>query len=158
MMKRFSLSLLTMAIAAVMTTVSAHTRQLFDSGWQFTRNGKTIAVDLPHDWDIYEAPDPSSGATGTGGGWFQGGVAEYSKTFVLKRLAPHTELYFEGVYERADIYVNGNQAGHHDYGYTSFAVDITPYLVLGRNEVVVNVDNSHLSLVFGLRHLSPRVA
>lgn len=143
MMKRFSLSLLTMAIAAVMTTVSAHTRQLFDSGWQFTRNGKTIAVDLPHDWDIYEAPDPSSGATGTGGGWFQGGVAEYSKTFVLKRLAPHTELYFEGVYERADIYVNGNQAGHHDYGYTSFAVDITPYLVLGRNEVVVNVDNSH---------------
>ena len=143
MMKRFSLSLLTMAIAAVMTTVSARTRQLFDSGWQFTRNGKTIAVNLPHDWDIYEAPDPSSGATGTGGGWFQGGVAEYSKTFVLKRLAPHTELYFEGVYERADIYVNGNQAGHHDYGYTSFAVDITPYLVLGRNEVVVNVDNSH---------------
>ena len=63
MKKRFSLSLLTMAIAAVMTTVSARTRQLFDSGWQFTRNGKTIAVNLPHDWDIYEAPDPSSGAT-----------------------------------------------------------------------------------------------
>lgn len=54
MKKRFSLSLLTMAIAAVMTTVSARTRQLFDSGWQFTRNGKTIAVNLPHDWDIYD--------------------------------------------------------------------------------------------------------
>ena len=140
MKKLLLLSLLTFTF---LLPSHARTRQLFDSGWQFTRNGKTIAVDLPHDWDIYEAPDPATGATGTGGGWYQGGQGEYRKSFVLKRLAPHTELYFEGVYERADIYVNGHEAGHHDYGYTSFAVDITPYLVLGRNEVVVRVDNSH---------------
>ena len=140
MKKLLLLSLLTFTF---LLPSHARTRRLFDSGWQFTRNGKTIAVDLPHDWDIYEAPDPATGATGTGGGWYQGGQGEYRKSFVLKRLAPHTELYFEGVYERADIYVNGHEAGHHDYGYTSFAVDITPYLVLGRNEVVVRVDNSH---------------
>jgi len=27
-------------------------RQLFDNGWQFTHDGKTINVDLPHDWAI----------------------------------------------------------------------------------------------------------
>ena len=50
------------------TGITAQTRLLFDSNWQFTRNGKTITVDLPHDWDIYEAPNPETGATGTGGG------------------------------------------------------------------------------------------
>ena len=33
--------------------VTAQTKTLFDSSWQFTRNGKTVNVNLPHDWDIY---------------------------------------------------------------------------------------------------------
>lgn len=142
--------LLAICLLAVMGATAKGTsdRQLMDFGWTFSRivNGqpqKSISVDLPHDWDIYDAPDPKTGATGTGGGWYQGGQGEYRKSFVLKRLAAHTELFYEGVYERADIYVNGQQAGHHDYGYTSFAVDITPFVVQGRNEVVVRVDNSH---------------
>ena len=40
---------------------------LFDNGWTFTHDGKTISVDLPHDWDIYGSPNPTKGATGTGG-------------------------------------------------------------------------------------------
>ena len=54
----------------------AQTNQLFDEGWQFTNNGKTISVDLPHDWDIFTAPDPEKGATGTGGGWYAAGKGE----------------------------------------------------------------------------------
>ena len=46
-------------------------RQLFDFGWQFTHNGKTQIIDLPHDWDIFEGPNSGQGATGTGGGWFE---------------------------------------------------------------------------------------
>ena len=65
----------------VWNSVVAQTQSLFDSGWKFTREGKTITVDLPHDWDIYEAPNPATGATGTGGGWYPGGKGEYRKTF-----------------------------------------------------------------------------
>ena len=60
---------------------SLSNKELFDSGWQFTRDGKTTTVDLPHDWDIFDAPNPETGATGTGGGWFQGGKGEYRKSF-----------------------------------------------------------------------------
>ena len=70
---------LILAISAMLCTWNsavAQTRILFDSGWEFTRNGKTVTVDLPHDWDIYEAPDPATGATKEGGGWFPGGKGE----------------------------------------------------------------------------------
>ena len=116
---------------------------LFDSGWQFTRNGKTINVNLPHDWDIYEAPNPDKGATGTGGGWYPGGKGEYRKTFKTPQ-ADVVKLHFEGVYQKAEVFVNSQKAGQHAYGYTPFTVDITPYLYKDKrmNEVLVKVDNS----------------
>jgi beta-galactosidase len=139
-----------MMLGAVMTA-SAQTRQLFDDGWQFTRNGKTVNVDLPHDWDIFEGPNSGKGATGTGGGWFEAGKGEYRKTFKT----PGDEvvkLHFEGVYQKAEVYVNGQKAGQHHYGYTPFTVDVTPFLRLKNskneklknylNEVVVKVNNS----------------
>ena len=134
--------MISMALCAWMISM-AQKQSLFDSGWQFTRNGKTITVDLPHDWDIYEAPDPSTGATGTDGGWYLGGKVEYRKTFAT----PKTEivkLHFEGVYQKAEVFVNGQKAGQHAYGYTPFTVDVTPYLYQDKreNEVVVKVDNS----------------
>lgn len=137
--------ILTVGIAwfIVAMNTMAQTRTLFDIGWQFTRNGKTINVDLPHDWDIYEAPDPATGATKEGGGWYQGGKGEYRKTFKTPK-ADVVRLHFEGVYQKAEVFVNGQKAGQHAYGYTPFTVDITPYLYnKGRdNEVVVKVDNS----------------
>ena len=122
---------------------SQSSQQLFDDGWQFTRNGKTITVDLPHDWDIYDAPDPATGATGTGGGWFQGGKGEYRKKFATPK-GEIVRLHFEGVYQWAEVFVNGQKAGQHGYGYTPFTVDITPYLNKDKrpNEVLVTVDNS----------------
>ena len=133
-------------IAAVLTLgmpAEAQTQSLFDSNWQFTRNGKTITVDLPHDWDIYDAPDPATGATGTGGGWFQGGKGEYLKKFATPK-GELTKLHFEGVYQKAEVFVNGQKAGQHAYGYTPFTIDITPYLFKDKrlNEVIVKVDNS----------------
>ena len=120
---------------------TSYGKMLFDDGWQFTRNGKTTAVNLPHDWDIYEAPDPETGATGMGGGWFPGGKGEYRKTFKAPA-AEIIKLHFEGVYQKAEVFVNGKKAGQHAYGYTPFTVDITPYLNKDQNEVAVKVDNS----------------
>ena len=54
-----------MAMMGVMTSSSQTTRQLFDFGWEFTHNGTTQTVDLPHDWDIFEGPNSGKGATGT---------------------------------------------------------------------------------------------
>ena len=138
-MKKMMTSLM-LLIAAM--TVSAQ-RQMFDFGWQFTRNGHTKMVDLPHDWDIYEGPVSGKGATGTGGGWFEAGKGEYRKSFK----SPDSEivkLHFEGVYQKAEVFVNGQKAGQHHYGYTPFTVDVTPLLYKDKrlNEVVVKVDNS----------------
>jgi len=122
----------------------AQTQSLFDSGWQFTRHGNTTNVDLPHDWDICEAPNPATGATGTGGGWYPGGKGEYSKKFGTPK-AEIVKLHFEGVYQKAAVFVNGQKAGQHAYGYTPFTVDVTPYLKKKNselNEVVIKVDNS----------------
>ncbi len=122
-------------------------KQLFDFGWQFTYNGKTQSVDLPHDWDIFEGPNAGKGATGTGGGWFEAGKGEYRKKFRVESLELRdklVKLHFEGVYQKAEVYVNGQKAGQHHYGYTPFTVDVTPYLYKDKreNEVVVKVDNS----------------
>ena len=41
------------------------------------------------------------------------------------------------------MFINGQKAGQHDYGYTPFTVDITPYLYIEKaNEVLVRVNNS----------------
>jgi beta-galactosidase len=139
------ISFLIVAMGSLQVVSMAQTRSLFDSGWQFTCNGKTINVDLPHDWDIYEGPDPVTGATGTGGGWYPGGKGEYRKTFKTPN-AEVVKLHFEGVYQKAEVFINGQKAGQHAYGYTPFTVDITPYLRNSKNEelneVVVKVNNS----------------
>ncbi len=56
------------------------------------------------------------------------------------------KLHFEGVYQKAEVFINGQKAGQHAYGYTPFTVDITPYLYKDKrlNEVLVKVDNSEL--------------
>ena len=133
-----------LATLCVCMSASAQTKQLFDDGWLFTLNGKTTTVNLPHDWDIYTAPDPETGITGTGGGWYHAGKAEYTKQFATPN-AEVVKLHFEGVYQRALVIVNGQKAGQHAYGYTPFTVDITPYLYKEKkrkNEVKVVVDNS----------------
>ena len=122
----------------------AQTKQLFDNGWQFTHDGKTTTVDLPHDWDIFTVSDPETGATGTGGGWYHAGKGEYKKSFKTPD-AEIVKLHFEGVYQKAEVFVNGQKAGQHGYGYTPFTIDITSFLNKGKkqtNEVVVKVNNS----------------
>ena len=142
-MKTKAISFLAVMTLAQVPCSRANAQQLFDSGWQFTRNGQTIMVDLPHDWDIYDAPDPATGATGTGGGWFAGGKGEYRKMFKTPG-SDLVKLHFEGVYQKAEVFVNGQKAGQHGYGYTPFTVDVTPYLYKDNrdNEVLVKVNNA----------------
>ena len=142
-MKQLKTYFLTLTALASTTTLSAQSqKQLFDFGWKFTHNGTTQLVDLPHDWDILEGPHSGKGATGTGGGWFEAGKGEYRKLFASPK-GEVVKLHFEGVYQKSEIFVNGQKVGQHHYGYTPFTVDITKMLKnKGMNEVVVKVDNS----------------
>ena len=51
------------------------------------------------------------------------------------------ELEFEGVFQVAEVYVNGEDVGTHEGGYTGFSYDITDYLTTGSNVIAVRVNN-----------------
>jgi len=106
-----------------------------DNGWR--------ALTLPHDWSIEHSFDKNA-RSGNDGGYLPTGTGWYRKTFKVSpgNTGKKTRLYFEGAYMNSDIYVNGQHAGGHPYGYTSFFVDITPFLMPGENVVAVRVDNS----------------
>jgi beta-galactosidase len=139
----------------------------FDSGWRFALvNSAGITdptgayaeaqaptfddsswrkVDLPHDWSIELDPTPAGGTT-SGTGFLPGGLGWYRKTFTLPRSASgkHVAVEFDGVYMDSRVYVNGQLAASHAYGYTGFEVDLTPYVHTdGRtpNVIAVKVQN-----------------
>ena len=127
-------------------------KQNFDSGWEFSEaqgmfammDPKWQPVTLPHDASISK-PRAAQNPSASGGGYAWGGVVTYRKKFqVPEGWKNHNiQLEFEGVYMNAEVSVNGNLAVLHPYGYTSFLVDLHPYLLYGvENEVKVTANNS----------------
>lgn len=122
----------------------------FNDGWKFrlSENRDWQPVNIPHTWntDAYADKD------------YHKGKAFYNKTFLLNPSDSARKFYlrFEGVSKRADIRINGKEAGHHDGGYTSFALDITPFVKFTtNNEIEIDVDNSCVDVppVFRRFHL-----
>lgn len=124
----------------------------FDSGWEFTdQSGMFTAfmaqwqpVNLPHDASILR-PRNASYPTGSGGGYAWSGVVTYRKKFSAPEdwKGKRVQLELEGVYMNAEVTLNGNVVALHPYGYTSFVVDLTPYLVFeGENTLTVVANNS----------------
>ncbi|HEV6967802.1 glycoside hydrolase family 2 protein [Roseateles sp.] len=94
-------------------------------GWQ--------RVDLPHSFS-----QPYFLGTGfyVGHGW-------YRKTLELPAAAKgrRISLEFDGVFQDAEVWVNGQKAGRHVGGYTGFSIDITALVKPGRNLLAVHVNN-----------------
>jgi beta-galactosidase len=102
------------------------------------------AVDLPHDWSIESKPDKDN-PSGSGEGFFPGGIGWYRKTFHAPAdwKGKRVSIEFDGVYRDATVYLNGRKLGTHPYGYTSFTFDLTPGLNFSApNILAVRVDNS----------------
>ena len=117
-------------------------RQLFNRGWEFVklppestledarRSQGWQAVDLPHDWlifqenDLYESSD----------GWYRCTlrVPEGEEKLLWR-------LCFDGVYMDCDVLLNGRAVCTHRYGYTSFDAELTPGLEAGENRIMVQV-------------------
>lgn len=99
-------------------------------------------LNLPHDWSVDYVPEKDE-RTGGGGGYAKSGIGWYRKHFTLEHMVEKEKvyLYFEGIYMDSTIYVNGEEAGGHGYGYTSFYVDVTKLVRKGENLVAVRVKN-----------------
>ena len=144
--------------AAEPAAVSAPSRRTsFDNGWRFSRGDISGAqfpdfqdsawsvIDLPHDWSIagpFAEDEPSGGA----GGYLPTGVGWYRKHFTLSSAmaGKRIQIQFDGVYQRSEVWINGQHLGLRPYGFVTFAYDLTPYLQFGDqpNVVAVRVDNS----------------
>ena len=101
-------------------------------------------VDLPHDWSI-ELDRTADAPSGDSGGYFQMGRGWYRRTFAVPENWDDRQVFveFEGVYQNAEIWINEDFVARHPYGYTSFNLDITPYVTIGPDNVLtVKVDNA----------------
>ena len=113
----------------------AYTRPDFDdSGWQ--------QLNLPHDWGIAGPFDPQ--LPGPTGRLPWAGVGWYRKQFSLPPSDSGRKicLAVDGAMSYANVWVNGQYAGGWPYGYSSWELDITPFVRFGADNVVaVRLDN-----------------
>lgn len=128
----------------------------FNGDWQFVEGyvpsikalqmyGKEARkIQLPHDAMIHEKrkkDTKNAGATG----FYPGGIYTYFKNFELDDLWKDKELIleFEGVYEKASVYLNGSLVTTNNHGYSNFYADLTRYIKKDEiNELKVVADNS----------------
>ena len=102
--------------------------------------GEWRSVIVPHDWSV-ELPASPDKASCTG--YLPGGIGWYRTELEIPAGENRFFLYFGGVYNRSEVFVNGTSVGQRPNGYVSFAYDITPYVKPGSTNVVtVRVDHS----------------
>jgi beta-galactosidase len=97
-------------------------------------------LDVPHDWSIEGEFSRDHPAT-PGGGALPGGIGWYRKSFTLTEEDREKQIFidFDGVYQRSEVWINGNFLGMRPNGYISFRYDLTPYLRFGSGENVIAV-------------------
>lgn len=108
-------------------------------------NGAAQAlITLPHDAMIHERRTPDT-KNQHQTGFYPGGAYTYTKVFdVPMEWQDRTvRLEFEGVYMNAMVYINGDYAGGHPFGYTNFYICADDFLKYGEsNEIRVIANNS----------------
>lgn len=107
-------------------------------------------IDLPHDWAI-KGPFQKGWDSEVGGGMGRlpiNGVAWYRKKLDI----PATDkgksiiLEVEGAMSYAIVWLNGNLVGGWPYGYNSWQLDLTSYVVPGgENQLAIRIDNPNYS-------------
>ena len=127
--------------------------------WKFklgsVENGQAVDLDdsqwetahIPHSFSL---PYFLSDRFYTGDGWYRKKIHISNVDFVIRDGQIVSEenktfryyLDFKGVFQVADVYVNGKLAGHHEGGYTGFEVDFTDQMVNGDNIIAVRVNNN----------------
>ena len=151
---------LILLLAALLPCFSAWARpqfgksELFVDDWKFQLQSqqqsinlqddaaKWRTVTLPHDWSV-EGRYSHTYASATG--YLPGGLGWYAKSFTVPvgQKGNKVFIYFEGVYNRSKVYLNGHLLGERPNGYISFMYDMTPYLKYDEpNDLRVEVDHT----------------
>ena len=148
--------LLLIAAAPLAAQTGFGTPQELRHGWLFrladdstfllpaTDDTRWQRVSVPHDWGVTRPMSPDAGSCQ---GFLHGGVAWYRHHLTLRPGdldgGRRVYIYFEGVYNRSTVYVNGHCLGHRPSGFSSFIYDLTPHLrPAGDNVLAVRVDHS----------------
>jgi beta-galactosidase len=140
------------------SSVRGRTTQDFDAGWLFHKGDSASAmmpafddtgwqpVMVPHDWSS-DGPFSADYASGTG--YAPGGIGWYRKHFQLgtNQASQSVAIEFDGVYDHAEVWINGQFVGGRPYGYSSFQCDVTRFVSFGSgdNVVAVRVDHSRFA-------------
>ena len=129
-------------------------RQLFNDDWRFHLGdiqyggrenldiSKWESVTLPHDWTVLQTASPQYAACT---GFLPGGIGWYRKNFTVPadKKGENVYIYFEGVYNNSEVFINGKWLGIRPNGYISFMYDMTPYIKFGENNTIaVRVNHS----------------
>jgi beta-galactosidase len=147
-----------MLITNICLAESARTYLDFDLDWLFSRGDFSSSampafddsgwrkLNLPHDWSI---EGPFDASLGSATGYAPGGIAWYRKHFKLDSAYKGNSVIveFDGVYNNAEVWINGQFVGRRPYGYSSFHLDLTPYLKFDKkdeNVLAVRVDHTRL--------------
>lgn len=156
--------LLLLTITFLWTTTFAQespgSRELFTPGWKFikyfnasdepaandrepanlqlasTDDNSWRTVDLPHDWAI-EGPFNDTLENNTGLLPWKG-IGWYRKHFTISENDRNKRFYidFDGAMANAKVWLNDKFVGGWPYGYTSFRLDLTPYIQPGKENVI----------------------
>ena len=137
--------LLTPILLLSALTVMAQRQKLnFNGNWQIRlpqeavlHPGETRTVTLPHAWnedwayrvDIHDLPDDT---------------CRYTKRFTAPHewKGRHVFIEFEGARQSAEVWLNGHRLGLHQNGVMAFGFELTPYLLMGKeNCLEVLTDN-----------------
>lgn len=97
---------------------------------------------MPHDWSVRGQLSPTLASCT---GYLPGGTGWYKKKLKIADELKGKKLYvyFEGVYNRSEVYINGHLLGKRPNGYISFMYDITSYVKYDSdNMLTVKVDHS----------------
>ena len=117
--------------------VSYVQRDFDDASWQ--------QVNLPHDWAI-EGPFNTTVA-GVGGGMGRlpsPGIGWYRKKLTIPAADAGKSIFLDidGAMSYATVWLNGKIVGGWPYGYSSWRVDLTPYILIGaENQLAIRLDN-----------------
>ncbi|MBW4888518.1 DUF4982 domain-containing protein [Mucilaginibacter sp. HMF5004] len=103
-------------------------------------------VDLPHDWAI-KGPFYKAGNAIIGGGMGRlpvQGVAWYRRKLDIPLSDAEKSVFLDvdGAMSYAMVWLNGKLVGGWPYGYTSWRLDLTPYIIPGgKNQLAIRLDN-----------------
>lgn len=133
------------AIAVSCTKTTDYSTEVINANWTFALgdfdgaqnadfdDSQWQKIGLPHSFAI---PYFMSRDFYTGYGWYRKKI-NLSANDLKNRLF----IEFDGVFQEAEIFVNGKPSGSHTGGYTGFSIDITENAVAGENIVAVRVNN-----------------